>query len=336
MLRYARVNEHQSAHTPTPPASTTPTPPTLQIHQNDENRNLIIVDTKETQHQNVSLLCGYNCFISEESEDLSNRANIEISEISHDNYKLGYAYLNVTTKPNSRYFMAFPYGNYTSILDVSNQMTMYVNRENFVVCDKNTVMVQRAYNVTTRNTDLYKNLMNKERWLTVRHKSVVASSSQPSQTLRRASRRRSISSPRQPMRYSRRHSKRGSVGTNDTFQIAVGGHSQLSVVQLRNNTIQVDDDNVVAIIGDINNIETSVIHSAQKKLSLTGTTTGRVLTGERTGEGLHFQIKRKRAASDADLPIYIVLQGNVYGHTEIIRDIQQNHQASSSYGSDNE
>ena len=98
------------------------------------------------------------------------------------------------------------------------------------------------------------------------------------------------------------------------------------------NSIQVDDDNVVAVIGDIQNIAIEAIHSAQKKRGLTGLTTVRVVTGERTGEGLHFIISHKHPQQSNIKPIYVVLQGNVYGRTEVITDIHTHASSGNSDG----
>lgn len=219
------------------------------------------------------LICGYNCFISDENLK-GERADIKINDkLCLDKLRLGGVYLNVKTKPQSRYFMAFPYGNHTSIIDVSAGEEMYVNRENFVACHVSpSLTVETVKGVTTRNSDLFKQLMNKERWLRV---------GQPSATQVYSKRRRSSH------RSSRISQRQRHNGGNPSYSIAVGGISQLSRVELLYNSIQVDDDNVVAVIGDIQNIAIKAIHSAQKKHSLTGLTTGRAMTGERTGEGLH-------------------------------------------------
>lgn len=164
MLRYTQINEHaanqDNNNDGASVTTTTSHIPSIRILQPNENQNLICFQT--TDDKIPKLLCGYNCFISEESEPSSSRADILISNICQDNLQLGGAYLNVTTKPNSRYLMAYPYGTSTSILDVVGEM--YVNRENFVACHLiPTVVVAKAYNVTTKNSDFFKMNMNKER-----------------------------------------------------------------------------------------------------------------------------------------------------------------------------
>jgi len=327
MLRYTQINEHaanqDNNNDGASVTTTTSHIPSIRILQPNENQNLICFQTtgttattatpqnsqtKETPTDDKipKLLCGYNCFISEESEPSSSRADILISNICQDNLQLGGAYLNVITKPNSRYLMACPYGTSTSILDVVGEM--YVNRENFVACHLiPTVVVAKAYNVTTRNSDFFKMTMNKDRWLRIGR--MERRHSFRSTSLRTSRNSRSTQ--------KRRHS----VDGQKPYQVAIGGHSQLSIVELLHNTIQTDNDNVVAVIGNINNIDIDVIHSAQKKHSTTGTTTGRAFTGERTGEDLHFCIKNNNEKSRT--PIYVVLQGSVYGRKEVIDDIKQ-------------
>lgn len=284
---------------------------------------------KEETGKKQSLLCGYNCFISDENSS-GQRADTLISNLCHDDLKLGGAYLNITTQPDSRYTMAFPYGNHTSIIDVSAGENMYINRENFVACYLPEVEVNKEYHVTTKNTDVAKLLMNKERWLSVGAKASGSTSTVQSKRSRKQThpptRRLSRSQKTPPTRKLSR-----ALGGNNSYSIALGGHSQLSLVKLRYNSIQVDDDNVVAVIGNIDNITIDVIHSAQKKNSLTGTTAGRSVTGQRTGEGIHFKISHKNPAEQNN-PIYVVLQGNVYGRTEVIADIHAHASSNNSGG----
>lgn len=313
----------QATHTATAPTQPAHTAPTIRIHQPDDNQNLVCFKTGSKQLFK-DFICGYNCFISDENRE-GERADIIINDkLCLDNLRLGGVYLNVNTKPNSRYMMAFPYGNHTSIIDVSAGEEMYVNRENFVACHVSpSLTVEKAYGVTTRNTDAAKMLLNKERWLRV-GKLRRRRSSYHSQ--RRSSRRSSTINPTGTTR-------RKSIGGNFSYSIALGGISQLSLVKLLYNSIQVDDDNVVAVIGDIQNIAIKAIHSAQKKHSLTGLTAGRIVTGERTGEGLHFIISHKHPQQSNIKPIYVVLQGNVYGRTEVITDIHT-HASSGNSGGD--
>ena len=351
MLHYCKINATataptQPAHTaPTQPAHTAPTQPahtapTIRIHQPDDNQNLVCFKTGSEQLLKV-LLCGYNCFISDENRE-GQRADIIINDtLCLDNLRLGGVYLNVNTKPNSRYLMAFPYGNHTSIIDVSAGEKMYVNRENFVACHISPELtVEKAYGVTTRNSDAAKLLLNKERWLRVgKLRNCGAMVSTP--LLKPGRRRSSYHSQRRSSHHSQRRlstknptctTDNKSLGGNPSYSIALGGHSQLSLVKLEYNSIQVDDDNVVAVIGDLENIDVQVIHSAQKKNSLTGTTVGRAGTGERTGEGIHFNISYKDPEQRGTHPIYVVLQGNVYGHTEVIADIHAHASSNNSGG----
>ena len=321
MLHYGKINMStgSSDATATAPTQATHTAPTIRIHQPDDNQNLVCFKTGSEQVYQ-QLTCGYNCFISDENLK-GERADIIINDkLCLDNLRLGGVYLNVITKPQSRYFMAFPYGNHTSIIDVSAGEEMYVNRENFVACHVSpSLTVEKAYGVTTRNSDAAKLLLNKERWLKVGPPSATQVNSK-----RRRSSRRSSSRLSQKQRHN---------GGNPSYSIALGGISQLSLVKLLYNSIQVDDDNVVAVIGDIQNIAIKAIHSAQKKHSLTGLTAGRVVTGERTGEGLHFIISHKHPQQSNIKPIYVVLQGNVYGRTEVITDIHT-HASSGNSGGD--
>jgi hypothetical protein len=164
--------------------------------------------------------------------------------------------------------------------------------------------------------------MNKERWLR------ITAPPPPPPARRHSYHSQRRSSTRKPTGTTHRKS----LGGNSSYSIALGGHSQLSLVKLVYNSIQVDDDNVVAVIGDLENIAIDVIHSAQKKHSLTGTTAGRVVTGERTGEGLHFKISHKHSHQSNKKPIYVVLQGNVYGRTEVIADIYAHASSNNSGG----